>query len=322
MLHTSPINVRPHIEDITDIRLSNYKSFFNLNTDEEAYGLYCWNEELSSRFMQLIGVVEIIQRNRIHKYLSENIWDARNSVGKKDSNDWYSHINLNTKSMEKINKIILTKKKKIKTPAVSPNKVISSMTYGFWPYVIDTKTTKKQTNIPWEDLIPKIYQGHHQRNPQFWATQSNLDALVSRIEKVGAIRNRVAHFEPVWKHGVLFEERKERQNYTIKVIEQAPLTIEDAVKRTRDEYLRISQLLFWLSKDRANDYTNSENNKIASWLLTEEAINAYKQSVSLKTVSLSKLTKPWGLKKTMREKCAIVVMDKKKEVGRYFPVGF
>ena len=320
MLHTPPLNVTPHIEDITDVRLSNYKSFFNLTTNEEAFGVYCWNEELSSRFMQLIGVIEIIQRNRIHKHLSEKLWDRRNSFGSKESNDWYMNIILNTKSMSKIKKITHTKSGNLKSPRVSPNKVISSMTYGFWPYVIETKQTKNRINIQWDELIPSIYQGHHQQDKQYWGKQANLDRLLSRIERVGSIRNRVAHFEPLWKHGDLMEERKERQNYTPTIISQAPVTVSEAIQRTKDEYIKINQLLHWLSKDRAVDYINSENHRIATWLLSEEALSLYKNASSMKRICLSRLSKPWTLKKAMRERCAVVVLDKKQEVGRFFPV--
>ncbi|MDQ0022219.1 Abi family protein [[Curtobacterium] plantarum] len=319
MLHTPPLNVLPHIEDITDARLSNYKSFFNLATNEEAFGIYCWNEELSSRFMQLIGIVEIIQRNRIHKNLSEKIWNKNISFGVKESNDWYAHISLNPKSRGKIKKVTHTKSGSLKTPKPSPNKVISSMTYGFWPYVIETKHTNTGKKIPWDELIPKIYQGHHQRDKQFWAKQANLDGLLSRIEKVGEIRNRVAHFEPLWKHGEQLEERKERQNYTPQPIAPAPTTASEAIKRTKEEYIKINQLLHWLSKDRAADYINSENHRIATWLLSEEALDMYKKSAKIKEICLSRLSKPWALKKTMRERCAVIVVDKKKEVGRFFP---
>lgn len=320
MLHTPPLNVLPHIEDITNIRLSNYKSFFNLSTDEEAFGIYCWNEELSSRFMQLIGIVEIIQRNRIHRSLSENLWNRRSSFGVKESNDWYMRVNLNPKSLDKIKKITHTRRNVLKTPRVSPNKVIASMTYGFWPYVIETKKTIAGTDIPWESLIPAVYQGHHQQSAQYWGKQANLDMLLSRIERVGSIRNRVAHFEPLWKHGDKIEERKERQNYTPSIISPPPVTSSEAIARTKEEYYKITQLLHWLSKDRASDYMNSENHRIASWLLSEEALSMYKNSVAIKKVCLSKLSKPWALKKAMRERCAVVVFDKKIEVGRFFPV--
>jgi len=45
----------------------------------------------------------------------------------------------------------------------------------------------------------------------------------------------------------------------------------------------------------------------------------YKNSSAIKEICLSKLSKPWALKKAMRERCAVVVLDKKLEVGRFFP---
>jgi len=319
MLHTPPLNVLPHIEDLTEIRLSNYKSFFNIINNEEAFGIYCWNEELSSRLMQLIGIIEITQRNRIHKNLSEEMWNRHISFGVKESNDWYANINLNNKSMSKIKKITHNRNGNIKTPKVSPNKVVASMTYGFWPYVLETKHTNANLNIPWDELIPKIYQGHHQRSKQYWGKQANFDVLLSRIERVGSLRNRVAHFEPIWKHGDKIEERKERQNYTPLIISSAPLDTREAIIRTKEEYAKITQLLYWLSKDRSSDYMNSENHKIITWLLSEEAFLMYKNSSAIKEVCLSKLSKKWALKKVMREKCPIIVFDKKLEIGRFFP---
>ncbi|MEL5457920.1 hypothetical protein, partial [Serratia ureilytica] len=63
----------------------------------------------------------------------------------------------------------------------------------------------------------------------------------------------------------------------------------------------------------------SENHRIISWLLSDEALSMYKNSTEIKRVRLTNLSKPWGLKKAMRERCAVVVLDKSVEVGHFFP---
>lgn len=323
MFHLQTHEITTHLsDDITKARLSNYISFFNLNSDTEVFGVYCWNEELSSRIMQLIGVVEIIQRNRIHRHLSLEFSDDKNNP--QESTDWYNKIKLNGKSKSKIQSVthikhpktgVLTKKRNQPTP----NKVISSMSYGFWSHIIDIDEDNNNNPIPWGTLIPKIYPNHQQRLPQFWDKKTNRDTLISRIEVVRDIRNRVAHFEPIWKHRKLYEEKKARTGINPKIIGNEPTTPIEAIKRTELYYDRITQLLYWMSKERADAYLQSENHKIIKWLLNEHVIDLYKKASARKSISLSKLSKPWRIKGQLRAGTGVIVTDKQQEIGRFQP---
>ena len=54
------------IAAISPIRLSNYRHFFNVNTDAQVLRLYHWNEELSSVLFRMISMIEIVLRNKFH----------------------------------------------------------------------------------------------------------------------------------------------------------------------------------------------------------------------------------------------------------------
>jgi len=71
MYNPTPLNLLSSLDSISAARLSSYRRFFIPASDSELYGLYCWNEVLSTNFMRLTGIVEVALRNRFHLALSQ-----------------------------------------------------------------------------------------------------------------------------------------------------------------------------------------------------------------------------------------------------------
>ena len=320
MYHPKPKSLAQTIDVISASRLSNYKAFFKPNDDHELYGLYCWNDAVSSCFMRLIGIVEISLRNRFHSALSQELWVAGTSVGTQDSNDWYNHLNLPQKSFEKIQEITHditwpggVKKIKPKPRQPNCNQVISSMTYGFWPKLLDV------TNIDWGVILPNVFRGHHQTSDIYWRRLVSQDSIYARLVLIGNLRNRVAHFEPLWKLKDLNEEKRQRSGITINVVRAAPTNAIEAIEYLKILHRNISQLLHWLSKERALDYAECEINTRLQFLLTENALDQFKKSTTYKSVRLGSMTKSWGGKLSFKEGTPLLVHHKKKVAGIFYP---
>ncbi len=323
MHYVTPSSLTKSLDDISQARLSSYRSFFAPKDDAALYGIYCWNEAVSSCFMRLIGVLEISMRNRFHNALSTRLWDPARSSGTQASNDWYNRLPLGKKSDDQIKAMTHVRHKGVQVPKrkpPSPNKVVAGLTYGFWSKLLDVHADNAGQKIDWGKLLLEIVPNHHQRTEAYWGKQAHQDALYARIDHVGDLRNRVAHFEPLWKLPELKEEKRERSGQPKPaIIAPAPATPSDAILRLQELYWRTNQLLHWVSKERAADFADSETNHMAHYLLTEEALKWYQQPLPRQDARLSTVTKSWGLKLKLRGKAPVWVSDKSKIVGRFYP---
>lgn len=322
MHHACPSALSKSLDDISAARLSSYKLFFNPANDVALYGTYCWNEAVSSCFMRLIGVLEISLRNRFHTALSTKLWDSTVSAGSLHSNDWYNRIALVGKGWDQIQKATHRKTRRAYVrinPPPLPHKVVASLTYGFWPRLLDITQDIQGRALQWGHMLPMVLPDHHQWSPVYWASQSHQDKLYARLDMVGDLRNRVAHFEPIWKLKELKEEKRLRNSIPVGVEKPAPSTPDEAIERLQLLYKRTSQLLYWLSKERAADFQSSETHSMATYLLTKEALARYQMISPTRNAKLSGVTKSWGMKLMMREPVPLVISDKQKIIGRYYP---
>lgn len=240
--------------------------------DHELYGAYCWNEALSSAFFRLISTVEVLLRNRIHSTLS--LHASGNSHA---SFDWYNHIALPSKSSDKVRHVTHYYRRRSRTwhprtPALSPNDVVSKMTFGFWPKLLDVH------NVPWADYLPSMLPGHRHRQVAQWSSLRSQDAFYMRLDVINKLRNRIAHFEPIWKQKELLEERRARRGLPPPtVIEQRPSTPSECIQRLDLLKKRTLELLYWLSPERHDDFKGSYVSSHLDWLCTESALKSYAQ---------------------------------------------
>lgn len=270
-----PTNIQQTHLDISHARLSSYKGFFQCQDPQELYGIYCWNEAISGALFRLISITEVVMRNRFHMALSQHSYTSA-SVGSPGANDWYNHIRLPQKSLDKIKKVTHryrgrgpNKRLVLKHPTPSSNDVVSQMSFGFWPKMLDV-------SLPWGNLLPHIVVGHRHRQVSHWNRTANQDALYARLDLVNRLRNRIAHFEPIWKQASLQEERRPRPNVTPRIISPPPQNKEEALVRLELLHERINELLRWLSPDRAKDYESSYVKNHFCWLCSEDGLAAYR----------------------------------------------
>ncbi|UXI04668.1 Abi family protein [Photobacterium sp. TY1-4] len=273
--------------DISLPRLSSYQHFFQPDEPKALYGYYCWNEAISSAFFRLIGIVEITLRNKIHRALSQHYHNGQ-SNGSELSNDWYNFLDLNAHSEKKILAVTHRFKKgkwHPKQPALSHDDVISRMTYGFWPKVFDIRQDKQNNAVPWGKIIPNVIPHHRQKSEGYWKKIKHQDILYARLELIGSLRNRIAHFEPIWKQGDLFEETRERQNKKPKLIIPAPSNAAEAMERLILLHSRAQELLGWLSQTQLKSYQHSYIYRQLNWLLSQDGMDIYIRQHSQKQLS-------------------------------------
>lgn len=308
-----PIDIQQTCLDISHARLSSYKSFFGCDSVEEVYGIYCWNEAISGSLFRLISITEIVMRNRFHSALSQHAFNQQ-SIGSNTANDWYLHIPLEDKSLKKIYHIrhrrVGKKKWVLKNPEPTSNDVVSQLTFGFWNKLLNI-------SLPWGSLISEIVPGHRHKTSLHWNKQNNQDKLYARIETVNDLRNRIAHFEPIWKQKDLKEERRQRQNKpNLSVVMPAPKNSLEALERLVLLHDRTVELLRWFSPSRAKDYQTSYVKSHFDWLCSKEGLDSYLNYQSNITLPSSIFKRE--LNKLTREKIMVNVTKNNKIKGVFY----
>lgn len=313
-----PSNIEKTIDDISHARISSYKSFFGTNDLHEVYGIYCWNEEIASELFKLISMIEIVMRNKFHSALSQYYFNHSYTAPNPNhysehSNDWYNKAPLEKKSKDCIEKethyFKKNKPKALKNPQPSPNNVISNMSFGFWKNLLDLEIT-------WSTLIPEIIPGHRHKSPEHWKTLKNQDKFYARIDLLNKTRNRVAHFEPIWKLGALYEEIRTRPNQTPAVISNKPTTPAESVSRLKLIHEQSIELLKWFSPERATDYVNSQTNHRFSWLCSVETIDLFKNNKKNTIIEKSKFKRDFN--SITKENKKITIIEKNINYGVFF----
>lgn len=282
-------------------RLSSYKRFFGVITDADAYGMHRWNEALSGLLFKCVSLTEIVMRNRIHEVFSTYY----GTVGWAGSRDWYSHLQLSGISQDSIRGVTHNKNRHTgvwtpKTPAPSPDDVISSQTFGFWANLFEVSQDIGGSSISWPVLFPKIFQGHRQTSPSFWG-QGQRDVVLARIKTCNAVRNRIAHHEPLWKWGVLMEEKMHRRGAASPVaVAPAPATPQEAMDRLTLMHDRVVELFGWLSPALKSAYLNTEAYAQFKSVNSRSGLTYYQMHGCSREINLSKFRLLSKLKKELR----------------------
>lgn len=285
------------VQALSPARLRNYRRFFGAADDAQALGLYQWNEELSALLFRTISMVEVVLRNRFHTAFSLRY----GAIGAQGSKDWYDHVAIDKKSQIKIKEIQEKKKKgRARAHVPSPDDVISGLTFGFWPSLLNLKTDQHSQPVDWGPIMLDALPGHRDRLVTQWAKLKNRDALFARLDLCNGLRNRVAHHEPIWKLGPLMQEVRARKGVVPSVELPAPKDPAEALARLRLLYGRVTELLGWLSPEMAAQHLTSELHFRCLSLLSLEALAAYQHALPPAEIDLANVRNMRDLRKTMR----------------------
>ncbi|KQR78512.1 hypothetical protein ASG35_08765 [Burkholderia sp. Leaf177] len=303
MSSLTQIHVADAVQALSRARLKNYRTFFGAVDDRAAYGLYCWNDAISASLSRALAFTEIALRNQFHAALS-----ARYGEGAASSRDWYAHLCLNPKSTSLIQKITHERRRVSgayeqipRSPAPSPDDVVSKLSFGFWPHVLDISFDNDNCPLDWPAMLMEIVPGHRHSSLAFWSRPRNRDNLFARIDFCKDLRNRIAHLEPVWKAGPLMTEGRARVERKIRVEHSAPANPAEALARLQIAYERVLELLKWLSPSLGEVYMASEAHHCFESLNRIAALNAYKRHGGHRRIAALNLNAYHSLRRLKKE---------------------
>lgn len=285
-----PLDIAETLAAISPPRLSTYRSMFAPASDLELYGIYCWNETVSNGFSTLLATVEITLRNAFHRELSRRY----GSPAAGPHTHWYDFLALAPRSAEKIREIRGHYRWRRYPP--TPDDIVAGLSFGFWKHLLDVTHALDGTPILLNEILADLLPNYPSSSAAYWSGQARQDKFYSRLDTVLDMRNRIAHHEPIWKFGVLLEERRQRHRYRPAQIRNRPTSVAQALDRMNLTYNRSFELLHWLSAHRAADYKASPNHYKMRYMLSPKGI------VDFKSISAKKDMTLLGIRRMMKSR--------------------
>lgn len=240
-------------------RLAAYHEFFKPASSPQLLGYYLWAQALSAAVHPLIGILEVVLRNAIHQSLS-----LQCSKEACRSYTWYDKatagaLSLRGKSLDKVNEFLFTTDRNGNAlrnePQPTPDKVVSELSFGFWPNIMESLNERYAAKT-----FLQVFSLHPHSKLRHWSFQENREPLVLRLKRLQSMRNRVCHFEAMWKLHWLDHEGK---NYS------------HSLQGLRKLHQESIELLSWISPDAVALYKDSFAWDWFNKLCTNKAIRAF-----------------------------------------------
>jgi len=237
-------------------RLAPYREFFQCTTDEQLLGAYFWGQAVSSAFQPTLGMYEVVLRNAVHKAAS-----SRSSRNTSTSHPWYDKSRKDAlvrsgKTWTKIEEILTYGADRLRhDPQPSPDKVVASLSFGFWPVFLDGLAKPDQARIL-TDAFPK----HPHSTPRHWGVQNNVTGLINTLKGIQALRNAVSHYEPVWKRHRLKNTEK---NWSHSIVS------------LREKHEQILDVMAWCCPDAADAVRYSFASRTFKSICSTDAVKAF-----------------------------------------------
>jgi hypothetical protein len=237
-------------------RLAPYREFFQCTTDEQVLGAYFWGQAVSSAFQPTLGMYEVVLRNAVHKAAS-----SRSSRNTSTSHPWYDKSRQDAlvrsgKTWTKIEEILTYGAARLRRdPQPSPDKVVASLSFGFWPVFLDGLAKPDQARIL-TDAFPK----HPHSTPRHWGVQNNVAGLIDTLKGIQALRNAVSHYEPIWKRHRLKNTEK---NWSHSIVS------------LREKHEQILDVMAWCCPDAADAVRYSFASRTFKSICSTDAVKAF-----------------------------------------------
>lgn len=250
------LNLKALLHSIGDPRLTPYKHFFSCKSDSELLGAYYWGQAIGTAFQPVLGIYEIILRNSIH--ISASRFASRNASV---SFPWYDKskntlVTIKGKTAEKISEVLCIGEPAIRRhPEPTPNEVVASLSFGFWPSFLDGLNMREYPRI-----ITDTFAHHPHSSPRHWSTGNNKSELIFKLKKIQELRNSIAHHEPIWKSHRLYGTET---NWSL------------SVQSLRIKYDEILEIMSWCCPDSTEIIKTSYATRVFKSICSTDAVRTF-----------------------------------------------
>lgn len=175
-------------------RLSSYLQDSD-NDLERALALYAWNGRIASAFLEDIGRLEVVLRNRFDEALTGLVALAGNGLSWLDQPHLFPGRH-GKEALAVISKVKCRIRNEDKN-ATAKSRIISDLSFGFWRYLC---AERHHTSL-WVPALASLFPNHV--TPR--AAARIRSDVEFRMEQLHFLRNRVAHHEPIHRRNLVRE---------------------------------------------------------------------------------------------------------------------
>ncbi|ELR64621.1 Hypothetical protein C942_02314 [Photobacterium marinum] len=208
-------------------RLDAYRTYFACKNDAEVIGVYQWNKAIATAFFPLLQATEVTLRNSIHNA----------AKSKYSGNSEWFRMNRFPKAKKKSEQLYKKRDGSWITPPPTADMVVSQLTFGFWVNMLTGNYDDPvHNNKLWPSLIPVAFPNAH-------GSQATRAYLHRRFNFIKDFRNRIGHYEPLWKI-------KDTIDGGGNILRYGPRTPEESISRLQEYIDLILEALKWMSHER------------------------------------------------------------------------
>ena len=162
------------------ISLARLSSFLRQTNGDIPFALrlYEWNAHLSASVFELLGHVEVVIRNSMHRELVQ--WHLE----KFGNENWFTneHGLFVSRAMTDIS--VAIERVRRRNREISGDRIVSELNFGFWRFLL----AKQYRTTLWPSALKNAF-------PQL--ETNGVVILGSRLTSLHGLRNRIAHHEPI-----------------------------------------------------------------------------------------------------------------------------
>ena len=159
---------------------------------DRALDLYAWNGQIAAAFLEDLGRLEVVLRNRFDEALTALVSSSGQQHPWFDHKQLFSGLHVN-RTRDDLAKAKMRATKNGKLP-VDQGTVIAELGFGFWRFLC---AARHHTTM-WVPALAAQFPNHPRRD---------IAALIradveSRMDRLHFLRNRVAHHEPIHRRAL------------------------------------------------------------------------------------------------------------------------
>lgn len=173
---------------IPESRLYTYQKIQGISP-QDVVDVYFLLQDISSKLFIPLQSLEIFLRNRIHTQLKKTF----------DRDDWYNDdgFYMSDLSHQALKKTLDKLKDEITERGITSDDIVANLTFGFWVSMHKSTYLYHDKSLFWENNFSEVYQNFEHKKAN--SLEEKMSNIYNQLVIVNDVRNRLYHYEAVWK---------------------------------------------------------------------------------------------------------------------------
>lgn len=230
----------PHVIDgLSTDRLRSYSQVFNTTNNIDLVGAYLWNANICANITPILSLIEVSLRNQLDKELilkyKTNLWWKKNILRYKSftpgGNIPHAILMIRKCFSDSAKSVIRNKRNRYGISGYNPkhNDIVSNAVFSTWEFLLDEEFMGR--TLLWPSGLSRVFLGEWTNN----RASLFLTDMKERVKFIREIRNRIFHWEPIWKNSRI-HNKESAIAYTLSIINK----LEEFLNILNPEILKLA----------------------------------------------------------------------------------